>query len=80
LSIQALTISADFDALDLTATGQQTLYLVLAVLALLIALRFMKRALAPIEVFVQAITAAAIMAFAIAVAIALVLAAALRAH
>jgi hypothetical protein len=68
------------EALTTAPAGQRTLYLVLAVLALLIALRFMKRALAPIEVFVQAIAAAAIVASAIAVAIALVLIAALSAH
>ncbi|WP_433296468.1 hypothetical protein ACQP2F_38475 [Actinoplanes sp. CA-030573] len=55
--------------------GLRTLYLVLAVLALVTALRFMKRAFAPIEAVVQVITAAVIVALAVALAVALIAAA-----
>jgi len=77
LLTQALTSPADFATLDLSSAGQRTLYLALAAFALLVALRFMRRALAPVEVLVQAVAAAAVVAFAIALALALVTAAAL---
>jgi hypothetical protein len=57
---------------------QSLLYLVLAALFLVIALRFMRRALAPIGTFVQAVAAAAVVAFAIGMALVLLAAAALN--
>nr|WP_296074747.1 hypothetical protein [uncultured Actinoplanes sp.] len=59
--------------------NQRILYLILAALALLMALRFVKRALAPIGVFVQAVAAAAAVAFLVTVALVLVAVAALSA-
>ena len=76
---QALTSPADFATLDLSSPGQRTLYLVLAALALLVALLFVRRALAPVAVIIQAVAAAAVAALAIALALALVTAAALSA-
>jgi hypothetical protein len=61
---------------DVSWADQRIVYLVLAALALMIALRFMKRALAPIGTLVRAVAAAAVVAFTIALALVLVAAAA----
>ena len=53
------------------------LYLVLAAFLLLIALRFMKRALAPIGALVQAVAAAALVVFTIGAALVFLVAAAI---
>src|SRR3954447_11715462 len=79
LLTQALTSPADFATLDLSSPGQRTLYLALAALALLVALLFVWRALAPVAVIIQAVAGAAVVAFAITLARALVTAAALSA-
>jgi hypothetical protein len=55
--------------------GGSVPYLVLAVALLIIALHFVRRALAPIGDLVQAIAAAAVVAFAIGIALVLVTAA-----
>jgi hypothetical protein len=56
------------------------LYLALAAVLLVIALRFVRRALAPIGALVQAVAAAAVVAFATGLALILVVAAALSGH
>lgn len=71
--VQALALPAHL-------AGLRTVYLVLAVLALLIALRFMRRAFAPVEALVQVIAAAVVVAFAVAAAVALIAAALLTAR
>jgi hypothetical protein len=59
---------------------RSVVYLVLAALVLLIALRYVKRALAPIEAIVGAVIAAAIVSVAMILALALIGAAVLSAH
>ncbi len=53
-------------------TGLSVVFLVCAVIALLVALRFVKRALAPIGAVFEAIVAAAVVAFALFAALALI--------
>ena len=63
-----------------TLHGHQLVYVVLAALLLLIALRYMRRALAPIGTLVGVVAAAAIVAFAIGIALMLLVAALLNAQ
>jgi len=65
---------------DASWTDQRLVYLVLAAFALLIALRFVKQALAPIEALIQAVAAAVLVAIAISLALVLVAAAAFSTH
>jgi hypothetical protein len=57
--------------------GPELLYLILAAICLLIALRFMRRTLVPIEALVDALVAAAVVAFTIGIALVLLVAAVL---
>jgi len=74
------TSPASFDIFDVSWADQPIVYLTLAAVALLIALRLMKRALAPIGALVQAVAAAAVVAFTIGLALVLVVAAAFSGH
>jgi hypothetical protein len=67
---------ASFDTVDISWIDQPIVYLVLAALSLLVALRLMKRALAPIGALVQAVAAAAVVVVTIGLALVLVVAAA----
>jgi hypothetical protein len=53
-------------------TGLSVVFLAFAAVALLIALRFIKRALVPIGAFLEAIMAAAVVAFALVAALVLI--------
>ncbi len=57
-------------------SGRQSLYLLAAAICLVVALRFLKRALAPIGVVVQVVAAALVVAVAVAAALAFLAAAA----
>jgi hypothetical protein len=74
------TSPANFDAIPASWTDQPIVYLVLAALSLLLALRFMKRALAPIGALVQAVAAAAMVAVSVGAALVLLAAAAFTTH
>ncbi|WP_433831005.1 hypothetical protein ACQP2E_12370 [Actinoplanes sp. CA-015351] len=75
------TSPATVDALDAAWMHQPLVYLAVAAICLLIALRFLRRALAPIGALIQAVAAAAVVAFAAVIALAmLVLAAVTTAH
>ena len=54
--------------------GHAVLYLVIAMLCLVIAMRFVKRALVPIGPLLQAVAAAAVVAFAVGAALVLLVA------
>lgn len=56
------------------------LYLVLAGVCLMIALRYLRRALQPVGPLVQAFAATAVVAFAIGIALVLIVAAAFHSH
>ena len=71
------TSSANFDAFDASWMHQPIAYLVLAAICLIIALRFIKRAIAPVGALLHAVAAAAVVALATALALALVAVAAL---
>jgi len=66
------------DELLLPVTRDAVLYLLLAALCLVTALRFVKRALAPIGVIAGAVAAAAVVAFTVALALFFLVAAAIR--
>jgi hypothetical protein len=72
--------SLDVTGLPGNLNGHATLYLVLAVACLVIALRFVKRALEPIQALMHVVAAAAVVAFTVGAALALVAAAALTAR
>jgi len=55
-----------------TGPSLSVVFLVCAVIALLVALRFVKRALAPIGAILEAVVAAAVVAFALLAALALI--------
>ncbi len=65
---------------EVTLSENRVLYLLLAGVSLLVALRLAKRAMAPIATLVQAAAAAAGVTFAVGVAVAFVAAAALSGH
>ncbi len=70
------TSPAFVDTVDISWADQPIVYLVLAALALLFALRLMRRAMAPVGALVQAAVAAVAVAFAIGLAFVFVVAAA----
>jgi hypothetical protein len=70
------TTPTNVEVLNAPLLHQPILYLTLAGLCLVIVLRFLKRALAPIGALVQAVAAAAVVAFAAVVAVAMVIVAA----
>ncbi|HET6534404.1 MAG TPA: hypothetical protein VFH03_27800 [Actinoplanes sp.] len=70
---------ANLDVFVVPRTDQPLLYLVLAGLFLLIALRFMKPAFAPVGVLARAVAAAAVVAVSIGLALILVTGAAFSA-
>jgi hypothetical protein len=72
--------SLPHDAITASWSAHPLLYLVLAALFLLVALRFMKRALAPVGALVQAVAAAALVAVSIGAALVLVAVAAFTTH
>ncbi|MBB2940311.1 hypothetical protein FB565_000015 [Actinoplanes lutulentus] len=75
------TSPATVDALDARWMHEPLVYLAVAAICLLIALRFLKQALAPIGALIQAVAAAAVVAFTAVIALAmLVLAAVTTAH
>src|SRR5215213_3822339 len=74
------TSPARFDAITASWTDQPLVFLVLAAFFLLIALRFMRRALAPVGALVQAVAAAALVAVSIGAALVLLAAAAFITH
>jgi len=67
---------ATVDALDASWMHQPITYLVIAAICLLVVLRYLKRALAPVGALVDAVAAAAVVAFAAALALAMLLLAA----
>jgi hypothetical protein len=75
-----LTSPAEFDAIAASWTDQPIVYLVVAALSLLLALRLMKRALAPVGALVQAFAAATLVAVSIGAALVLLAAAAFGTH
>jgi hypothetical protein len=75
-----LTSPAEFDTVHVSWTDQPLVFLVLAAFFLLIALRFMKRALAPVGALVQAFAAATLVAVSIGAALVLLAAAAFGTH
>ena len=70
------TPPAPLDALDGSWMHQPITYLGVAAVCLLIALRFLKRALSPIGALIQALSSAAIVAFAAVLALAMLVMAA----
>lgn len=70
------TSSVPLDAFDAPWMNQPITYLAVAAVCLVVALRFLKRALSPIGILIQAVAAAAGAAFAAVVALALLLIAA----
>lgn len=75
-----LTSPASFDALDAPWLHQPIVYVALAALCLCLVLRYLRRAVAPIGAFIQAMAAAAVVACATGLALILLLAAALHMH
>jgi hypothetical protein len=75
-----LTSRPHLENLPALPVDRPVVYLVLAALALLVALRFAKRALAPMGAILEAVVAAAVVSFAIVAALAFIGAAALSAH
>lgn len=76
MSLLAPSSLARMDTLDVTWMHQPITYLALAGLCLVVVLRFTERALSPIKPLVQAITAAAVVAFAAVLALAMLIIAA----
>jgi hypothetical protein len=74
------TSPARLDVIPASWTDHQLVVLVLAVFFLVIALRFMKRALAPIGALVQAVAAAGLVAVSVGAALVLLAAAAFTTH
>jgi hypothetical protein len=70
------TSSAALDAMDASWMHQPIVYLLVAAICLMVVLRFLKQALAPIGALIQAVAAAAIVAFAAVFALAMLIAAA----
>lgn len=73
MSFLSPTSPAALDALEASWMHQPITYLAVAAACLLIALRFLRRALSPIGALVQAVAAAAVVAFATAFALALLI-------
>jgi hypothetical protein len=67
------TSPVPLDAVDAPWMHQPITYLAVAAVCLVIALRFLKRALSPIGVLIQAVAAAAVAAFAAVLALALLI-------
>ena len=76
MSFSVLTSPAVPDAFDASWTHQPITYLTVAAVCLVIVLRFIKQALAPIGALIQAVVAAAIVAFAAVLALAMLIIAA----
>lgn len=76
MSFHFRTPPALLDAFDASWTRQPIIYLAVAAVCLVVALRFLKRALSPIGVLIQAVAAAAVAAFAAVLALALLIVAA----
>ena len=70
------TSPAAVDALDASWMHQPLVYIAIAAICLLIALRFLKRAIAPIGALIQAVAAAALVAFTAVIALAMLVLAA----
>jgi hypothetical protein len=64
--------SPDAELVAAPGSGLSVVFLVFAVVVLLLALRFVKRAVAPIGAILEAVFAAAMVAFALVVALALI--------
>lgn len=76
MSFLVLTPPTAVDSFDASWMYQPITYLVIAAVCLVVALRFLKRALSPIGALIQAAAAAAVVAFAAVVALAMLLMAA----
>jgi hypothetical protein len=70
------TSPATLDAVSASWTHQPITYLAVAAVCLVVALRFLKRALSPIGALIQAVAAAALVAFAAVLALAMLVIAA----
>ena len=76
MSFLFLSSPATLDAFDASWMHQPITYLTVAAVCLVIVLRFLKRALSPIGALIQAVAAAAIVAFAAVLALAMLVIAA----
>jgi hypothetical protein len=65
--------SAPVDTIHASWMNQPIIYLTVAAVSLVIALRFLKRALAPIGALIQAVAAAAVVAFTAVLALAMLI-------
>jgi hypothetical protein len=65
--------SAPVDTFHASWMNQPIIYLTVAAVSLVIALRFLKRALAPIGALIQAVAAAAVVAFTAVLALAMLI-------
>jgi len=65
------TSPAALDAIDASWMHQPIVYLLVAAICLMVVLRFLKQALAPIGALIQAVAAAAVVAFAAVLALVL---------
>jgi uncharacterized membrane protein len=76
MSLLLFTSPVPPDAFDASWMHQPITYLSVAVVCLVIVLRFLKRALSPVGALVQALVAAAVVAFAAVLALAMLVVAA----
>jgi hypothetical protein len=77
MSFLIRTSPAPLDAFDASWMHQPIIYLTVAAVCLVIALRFLRRLLSPIGVLIQTVAAAVIVAFAAVLALAMLVIAAL---
>lgn len=76
MSFHSPTTTAALDAIDASWTHRPITFLIVAAICLMVVLRFLKQALAPLGALIQAITAAAIVAFAAVLALVMLIVAA----